>query len=84
MTYEETIIERIERYTVNLIYWEKKAEENLKLNNSPYYALSVALEYAKEVEVEKARLRDSFDWNKLYKKAVKLADKKLKDDTDGL
>lgn len=84
MTYEEMIIQRIERYTVNLIYWEKKAAVQLKQNQSPYYALSVALEYAKEIEVEKARLRDSFDWNKLYKKAIKLADKKLKDDTDGL
>jgi hypothetical protein len=84
MEYKEMITQRIERYATNLIYWQKRAESDLQSNLSPYYALSVAMEYAKDIEVEKARLRDSFDWNKLYKKAVKLADKKLKDDTDGL
>jgi len=84
MEYEEMITQRIERYATNLIYWQKKAEAQLQSNLSPYYALSVALEYAKDIEVEKARLRGSVDWDKLYKKAVKQAEKKLKDDTNEL
>lgn len=82
--YEALILNRIKYYTTNLIYWQKKAAAQLEQTQSPYYALSVAMEYAKDIEVEKARLRDSFDWEELYAEAVKQAEQKFKDDKDGL
>ena len=80
MSYEkDSTIRKIK----NIYYYMGKSLRNIEDKESAYYCLSVALNYAKDLDVNMARFEEQieqFDWKEILNEAKKQAKEELKND----